>query len=141
RNFRYVCGTYWNRGASVCSNGLMADLPITDQAVRDHLRTEVLRPCVVERAIALTVAMLQRDTSNGSVVARLAAELAEVDRDLAHLAETADRGGAVPAVLTLLAQRDQQRRSLAAELAQAQRAGSMPVLSTKAMQTRLRGFL
>lgn len=141
RNFRYVCGTYWNRGASVCSNGLMADLPVTDQAVRDHLRDEVLRPRVVERAIALTVTALQQGTRDGSLVERLTVQLAELDHKLANLADTAAKGGAVPAVLTLLAQHDQERRRIAAELVQAQRAGSVPALSAKAIQTRLRGFL
>ena len=50
RNFRYVCGTYWNRGASICSNGRMVDMSLADEAVQQLLATEVLRPAVVDRA-------------------------------------------------------------------------------------------
>jgi hypothetical protein len=47
----------------------------------------VLRPQVVERAVALTVEALQRQT-DGSDVVRLQAHLDELDRELTNLAET-----------------------------------------------------
>jgi hypothetical protein len=97
---------------------MMADMPVTDRAVRDKLRTEILQPRVVERAIELAVRTLQRERGNGSsVVDRLQHQLASLDVELSNLAQTAARGGAVPAVRALLSQRDQERRRVADELA------------------------
>jgi hypothetical protein len=140
RRFRYMCGTYWNRGASVCSNGMMAEMPTTDQAIRDLLRGEVLRPRVVEGGDRPD----DHDVATGDagrVDGRLTTQLATLDRELANLAETAARGGAVPAVLALLAERDQERRRVAADLEQAQRVWACHVVTPQAIQARLRGFL
>jgi hypothetical protein len=141
RRFHYACGAYWNRGATVCSNGLLVALPAADQAVRDLVRGEVLRPGVVERALAGAVTTLQQETQDGSHVARLTAQLAGLDRELANLAETAARGGAVPAVLALLDDREQQRRRVLADLAQAQRVQAAPGVTPAALQACLRGVL
>jgi len=61
RIVRYVCGTYWNRGATVCANGLMVDMTIAHQAVCEVLKTEVLRPRIIERALDLAVTAIRRD--------------------------------------------------------------------------------
>jgi hypothetical protein len=84
---------------------------------------------------------LQQGSQDGSTVARLTTQLAGLDRELSNLAETAARGGAVPAVLALLAERDQERRRVAADLEQAQRVWACPVVTPQAIQARLRGFL
>jgi len=55
RNFRYVCSTYWNRGASICANGRMLAMSAADDAVRELLRTEVLRTSVVRRALDIAL--------------------------------------------------------------------------------------
>jgi hypothetical protein len=120
---------------------MIAEMPTTDQAIRDLLRGEVLRPRVVEGAIALAITTLQQGSQDGSTVARLTTQLAGLDRELSNLAETAARGGAVPAVLALLAERDQERRRVAADLEQAQRVWACPVVTPQAIQARLRGFL
>jgi hypothetical protein len=59
RRFRYICSTYWNRGASVCSNGRMAAMETADAAIRELLATEVLRSTVIERALDLAVDALR----------------------------------------------------------------------------------
>ena len=38
RNFRYICSTYWNRGASVCGNGRMVTMEMADAGIRELLR-------------------------------------------------------------------------------------------------------
>jgi hypothetical protein len=47
RQFRYVCGMYWNRGASICSNGLMARMELADAAVRRNSRKSCSRSCAL----------------------------------------------------------------------------------------------
>ena len=141
RKARYCCSGYWNRGTTVCANGMMTELPATDQAVRDLLRGEVLQPRVIESAIDLAITDLKRGTRDGSHVATLQTQLAALDRELKNLAETAARGGAVPAVLTLLAQREERRRSVVADLDRAQRVRAVPLPTGQAIRTRLRDRL
>lgn len=117
RNFRYVCSTYWNRGASICPNGRMVEMSVADGALRQLLKSEVLRPSVVEPAFARALELLQTDKqTDGTRRPALGCALAAVDTQLANLAETAASGGGVPAVLQALAQRDHERRRLEAEL-------------------------
>ncbi len=65
RNFRYVCATYWNRGASVCANGRMVEMLVADSAVRDLLANEVLRQSIIERALDRALAVIQRTRTGG----------------------------------------------------------------------------
>jgi len=118
RTFRYVCATYWNRGSAICGNGLMAGMHGTDGAVRTFLKTEVLQPHVVGRALDLAVqALEQRDSGRRSHADAIQAELSRLDLELANLAETVAHNGAVPAVIQALQRRDADRRRLTAELA------------------------
>ena len=102
RNFRYVCATYWNRGAAICPNGRMVDMAVADEAVQDLLATEVLRPAVVERALDRALAVIQ---AGAGVDRRRPVErhLETVDAELRNLTETAAKGGAVPVVLEAIA--------------------------------------
>jgi hypothetical protein len=59
RHYRYVCGTYWNRGTSICPNGRMVEMSVADAALRDLLRAEVLRPSVIEPALNWALELLQ----------------------------------------------------------------------------------
>src|SRR5262245_21769180 len=60
---RYVCGSYWNRGATSCSIGRMLEMAVADQAVKQVLASEVLRPQVVERALDIVLDNMERPTS------------------------------------------------------------------------------
>jgi site-specific DNA recombinase len=140
RNFRYSCASYWNRGSTVCQNGLGADMPIADAAIRQLLRNEVLgRPRVIERALERAVELLQASPARPTRQA-LERELASVDRELANLADTAARGGAVPVILERLADRDREQKRLRAELARLQ-GRERPVQNTKALKNELRALL
>jgi site-specific DNA recombinase len=140
RIYRLVCATYWNRGAAVCRNGLMADMIVTDAAVREKLAAEVLQPRIVSRAVDLVVATIQHEQGDASPVSRLERQLKGLDVELANLAETAARGGAVPVVLEALARRDAERRRIEAELVAVKRSTGSPV-QPAAIRARLRGFL
>jgi len=88
-----------------------------DAEVRQILRTEVLRPSVVEPAIEAALEMLQCEKRNDQTRRpNVERDLAAVEKELRNLTETAARGGGVPAVLEALTQRDQERRRLTVEL-------------------------
>src|SRR5262249_6502505 len=122
RSFKYACGANWNRGASVCSNALMAYMAAADAAVHQTIRREVLRPRVVSRALTAALDALQNERDDGGRLRRLEQQLARVRRELGTLSEPAARGGAVQAVSDALAPRrrtpaDRGRRRRAAATA------------------------
>ena len=50
---------YAGRGATVCGNGRRAKLDLVDEAIREHLATEVLNPARIEAALDKAIAMLR----------------------------------------------------------------------------------
>ena len=94
-------------------------MEIADAAIRELLRTEVLRPTILEAALDRAIEMLRSDTRAADRAQRRAAltkELAAIEWALANLADTAARDGAVPAVLKLLTRKDAERRAIVSEI-------------------------
>jgi Recombinase zinc beta ribbon domain len=144
RLFRYICGTYWNRGSSVCANGRMVEMETADEAIRQLLATEVLRPAVIEAALTRAVALLEAGREPQTRDARRASlrrALDKAERDLQNLVETATRGGAVPAILDALNGKDAERLTLSSELATLDRDGGTVALDTDSLKTDLRAML
>ena len=141
RNFRYVCATYWNRGASICPNGRMVNMPVADGAVQQLLATEVLRPAVVDHALMRALELLRADADGSGRRQALTRDLAAVEVELRNLAETAAKGGAVPVILEALEHREADRRRLQKELSAC--AVEHPATCTPAhvLRAQLRGFL
>ena len=80
-------------------------MEIADEAIRELLANEVLRPAVLDRALDLAVAALQpkdRARERRERNAPAAKRLRALERELANLADVAASGGAVPAVLDRL---------------------------------------
>ena len=145
RLFRYGCGRYTCRGAAVCSNARLAVLDAVDAAIRELLATEVLRPAVLERALDLAVAMLQPDDAGkrDRSVTFLRQQLRAVETRLANLAETAAKGGAIPAVLEALNRADTERRELLSELERRTKNcdRSVGVSDPRALRRQLRSYV
>lgn len=141
RTFRYCCATYWNRGASICPNGKMVAMPTADQAVQQLLRSEVLKPAVVEQALDQALALLSTDQETGGHRGRLEAQLARVERELKNLSETAAQRGGVPAVLEALTRRDTERQRLVAERAALDREGCVPAVRPEVARAQLTRLL
>jgi len=118
----------------------MAEMWTADQAIGDILETEVLPPRIVERGLDLAVTRLQREHRDESRVDRLTRQLADLDRELANLADVVARGGAVAAILDAIGRRDAERRRIATEVAALKRAAA-GVVTSSTMRTRLRRFL
>jgi hypothetical protein len=51
----YACTSHWKRGREVCGNGLVGRMDLIDAEVLATLRDDVLRPSVIERAVALVI--------------------------------------------------------------------------------------
>jgi site-specific DNA recombinase len=136
RNFRYVCATYWNRGASICANGRMVDMSVADGAVQQLLASEVLRPAVVDRALTRALDLLRGDVDGCGRREVLEHEVAAVEAELRNLAETAAKGGAVPIVLEALKGREADRQRLRAELAAFESPASLKPASALRAQLR-----
>ena len=141
RNRRYVCATYWNRGASICPNGRMVDMPVADGAVQQLLATEVLRPAIVDRALTRALELLRADADGSRRRQALTRDLVAVEAELRNLAETAAKGGAVPVILEALERREADRQRLQAELAACKAEHPATLKSAHVLRAQLRSFL
>ncbi|MGH6689109.1 MAG: recombinase family protein [Gammaproteobacteria bacterium] len=141
RSFRYVCSTYWNRGASVCPNGRMVAMSVADRAVQELLAAEVLRPTRIEGALDYAVDLLLRDPSQVDRRVWLEQRLAAIEVELANLADTAARGGGVPVILDALSLREGERRRVRGELAETASRSRVAPMDPEQLRTRLRGYL
>ncbi len=117
---------------------------MVDEAIREHLATEVLNPARIEAALDKAIAMLRTTENMVPDRNRLTQRLRGVERTLANLTETAAKGGAVPAVLEALNRADAERRALFDEL----KRGSLKPFSEKGpagtfrdLRRTLRGYL
>jgi hypothetical protein len=88
-----------------------------DDAIRDLLRREVLRPTVIDRAVDRAIELLQDEEPTADLRSNFDRKLAALDLELANLVDTVARGGAVPVILDALTRRSEDRRQLAAEIA------------------------
>ena len=88
------------RGAAVCGNGMMADMPVTDRRISDLLRTEMLQPRIVGRAVDLALAQVQREQGDGSRVAIASSGRSHASTGNSPIWRRRRRaGGAVPVIL------------------------------------------
>jgi site-specific DNA recombinase len=139
RRHFYGCTSHWKRGAAVCTNNLVARTDALDEEVLATLAGDVLRPSVVEHAIALALEELrpekqdaQRDT--------LVRDLDAAREESARLAEAIGKGGPLDALVARLAAVEARRRDLE-EALRASAAGSSPVLPRAGLERRLRTML
>ncbi len=135
----YSCTSFWKRGATVCSNNLVARMDVLDAEVLATLRDDVFRTAVMEEAIRLALdelspARQDSDRQHGE------AELAAVRQECDRLAEAIGRGGPLEALLARLADRQAHRETL--EGALTARAAERPTVGTLAdLEQRLRAKL
>jgi len=139
RVFFYGCTSFWKRGASVCSNNMVARMDALDAEVLATFRDDVCRPAVIEEAIRLALEELSPARQNSDREQR-ETELAAVRQECDRLAEAIGRGGPLDALLARLADRQAHRAVL--EGALAARAAERPNVGTLAdLEQRLRAKL
>jgi site-specific DNA recombinase len=97
----YGCTSYWKRGRAVCANGLVGRTEVIDAEVLATLGDDILRPSVVERAVALALEALQPE-ANAERQVRLASDLAALDAEHDELMASVRRGGNVELLARLV---------------------------------------
>jgi hypothetical protein len=120
----------------------MARLELVDAAIREHLASEVLKPSIIEAAIARAVALLSDPDRTAPERKALMKRLRAVEATLANLTDAIAKGGAVPAVLDALNRADAERRAILAQIKTAAADGA-PTQAPDARELRrtLRGYL
>jgi site-specific DNA recombinase len=134
----YGCAGFWKKGATVCTNNLMARRDGLDEEVLATLQDGMLRPTVVEKAIRLALAELA-PTRQDDCPCRLERELATERAECERLADAIARGGPIDVLLERLQARQARRVEPEGHLA-AER-GFAPFVSPHALEQRLRAKL
>jgi hypothetical protein len=134
----YGCANHAKRGARVCSNGLVARTAAIDSEVIATLAEDVLRPTVIDAALALA---LEELAPAGADRARrtLEAELTKVTDECRRLAEAIGQGGRLTPLLDRLTRLDGRADALRAELAGC--APPAPVIDRRVLERRLHAKL
>jgi site-specific DNA recombinase len=97
----YGCASHWKRGPRVCANGLVARVEVIDAEIVATLAEDVLRPTVIEQALALAFEDLA-PAGTDRTRRRLEAELMKVTDECGRLAEAIGRGGRLTPLLDRL---------------------------------------
>ena len=113
RVYFYGCLTFWKKGASKCPNNLAGRMDAIDAEVLATLCDDVLRPSVVERAIALALEELT-PASHDRTRDELEAEIRGLEGECRRLAEAIARGGRLDVLLRTLEDRQERLGTLQA---------------------------
>jgi DNA invertase Pin-like site-specific DNA recombinase len=110
----YGCATHAKRGARVCQNGMVARTDAIDREVLATLTEDVLRPTVIDRAIAIALEDLAPAESDRAR-RQLEAELRKVTDECERLSQAIGRGGRLTPLLDRLTRQDARAEVLRAE--------------------------
>jgi DNA invertase Pin-like site-specific DNA recombinase len=124
----YACTTHWKRGPEACSNGLVARMDAIDREVLATLQDDILRPSVIERAVALALEELSPRRQQAAT-GKLERELLEVRAECDRLAVAIGSGGPLDALLARLTTRQARRVELEGMLAAARTVAPTPGLA------------
>ncbi len=118
RAYFYGCTSYHLRGRTVCGNNLEAPMGIADRAVLSSIEHDLLRPEVIELAIAKAAERLRPDSNHLEVQREtLKGELAKVEEELERLTTAIASGGDLPALLQGVKDRERRRAEVQEQLA------------------------
>lgn len=138
RRFFYGCTAHWQKGKTVCTNNLTADMELVDHEVVATLQDDVCRPAVIEEAIRMALDELS-PASQARERARRECELREALLECERLAEAIGKGGPLEALVARLAERQAEAEALQRMLAA--KARQAPTLDRRALERRLRAKL
>lgn len=125
RAFLYACGSYHQRGPSVCSN--RAQLPIceVDRLVLDELDA-LMTPAVLAEAVETALRMAAAGPGPEAVSERAADELRDVETEIARLTEAIAAGGALGSLVAALKARTGRAEALREEIRQSSAREPLP---------------
>ncbi len=113
----YRCWYNHSRGRAVCSNTLVVDMHLADDAVLRAVTRDVLDPEVVGEALELALRDLEQpDTAVTERLGVLKDELARLDGELTRYAEAIADAGPLDAILQAVKVREQRRNTIRTEL-------------------------
>jgi site-specific DNA recombinase len=113
----YRCWYNHSRGRAVCSNTLLVDMHLADDAVLRAVARDVLDPEVVGEALDLAVRELEQPaTAAAARQDAFKAELARLEIELARYAEAIADAGPLATILQAVKGREQRREAIRAEL-------------------------
>jgi hypothetical protein len=118
RLFVYWCGHSHQRGATVCSNTLLASMAVADRAVLDTIEADILAPEVIARTLEKAAALMAEPAQDRAARHRaLADRLAKLTAEVARFTEAIGAGGGdLASILKALRERDDERQRVEAEL-------------------------
>lgn len=117
RAFFYACGSYHQRGATVCTNSTQIPIGPVDAEVLDRLRG-LLSPDILAEAVSRAVETLQAPAPDQSRGAR--EELAAIEAELANLAGAVAAGAPVASLVEALRTRQARAEALRKEIRRTQ---------------------
>ena len=135
----YGCTTFWKNGREIAANNLAGRMDAIDGEVLATLRDDILRPSVVERAIALALEELT-PASHERTRDELDAEIRGLVDEGQRLAEAIAHGGRLDVLLRTLEDRQERLgtlQSLRAAIGQVAR----PAFDACAVESRLRALV
>src|SRR4029453_16120001 len=105
----YGCTTYWSRGKSICSNGLVIPASTAENGILAALDSELFDSRIVAQAMAKVRAALSGSTTNERPEAG-GRELARVEAQLERLVDAVQLSGGEVAALVQRMRGLEQRR-------------------------------
>ena len=127
------CSAHWRKGKDVCTNARTVVMAHAETVILDALREALLDPDVLEAAIHRAAARLSTDQNTSDLAA---AELRQLDAELARLTDAIAAGGDAPALVQAIQVREERRRTVHRQV-QA-RARTASALDLRAITTDLR---
>ena len=121
------CSAHWRKGKNVCANSKTVVMADAETAILDVLQATLLNPDVIEAAIHRSAARLTTDDSTSDTGA---AQLRQLDTELARLTDAIAAGGDVPALVEAVRGREERRRELERQMLARPRAASMVDVAT-----------
>ncbi len=125
----YGCAWRDERGPAVCTNSTRRPVEACEDAILQWFRNHVLDDKAVAYVLHRAQALLAEERTKGEdPTLALAAELAEVEREVARLTQAVVAGaGSVQAVVEALTARDRRAKELRAEIARVRAENAEPL--------------
>lgn len=134
RAFLYACGSYHQRGPSVCSNRAQIPIGAVDRLVLDELGA-LMRPDVLAEAVEAALAMAAGAPRPELLAERAADELRDVETEIERLTAAIAAGGTLGSLVAALQARTARAAALRDEIRQV--AGREPLPSLESLRAAL----
>ena len=113
----YRCWYNHSRGRAVCSNTLVVNMHLADDAVLRAVTRDVLDPAVVNEALDRAVRELEQpNTATAEQLDTLKGEFTRIETELARYVDAIADAGPLDTILQALKIREQRRDAIRAEL-------------------------